>query len=40
MKDFRREHLGLFDMVDYYNLISMGVEEVFEEGDLIIHQVR
>ena len=40
MKEFRREHLGLFDMVDYYNLISMGVEEVFEEGDLIIHQVR
>ena len=40
MKEFRREHLGVFDMVDYYKLISMGVEEVFEEGDLIIHQVR
>jgi hypothetical protein len=40
MKDFRQEHLAVLDIVDYYKLISMGVEEVFEEGDLILHQVR
>ncbi|KAL7540995.1 hypothetical protein ACHAXR_011778, partial [Thalassiosira sp. AJA248-18] len=38
MKVFREEHLGLVDKVDYYKLIRIAKEEVFEEGELVLHQ--
>ena len=39
MKVFREEHLNLVDVVDYYKLMKIATEEVFEEGDLVLHQV-
>lgn len=39
MKSFREEHLGVIDKVDYWKLIRISKEEVFEEGDLVLHQV-
>ena len=38
LKDFREEHLGVIDEVDYYNLMKIAQEEVFEEGDLVVQQ--
>lgn len=38
LKKFREDHLYIVDPVDYYKLMSIGVEEEFEEGDLIIQQ--
>ena len=38
--EFRREELGIIDMVDYYKLVKIAQEEVFEEGALIVQQVR
>ena len=40
LKLFREEHLSVLDEVDYYRLIKMAKEEVFEEGDLVLYQVR
>ena len=40
LKVFREEHLPIVDMVDYYKLVKIGKEEVFEEGDLVVQQVR
>lgn len=40
LKEFRREELGIIDMVDYYKLVKIAQEEVFEEGALIVQQVR
>ena len=40
LKKFREDHLYIVDPVDYYKLMSIGVEEEFEEGDLIIQQGR
>ena len=40
LKDFWEEHLGVVDKVDYYRLMKIAEEEVFEEGDLVLHQVR
>lgn len=40
LKEFREEHLGVVDKVDYYKLVNIAKEEVFEEGDLVLHQVR
>jgi hypothetical protein len=40
LKKFREDHLYVVDPVDYYKLISIGVEEEFEEGDLIVQQGR
>ena len=39
MKVFREEHLNLVDVVDYYKLMKIATEEIFEEGDLVLHQV-
>ena len=39
-KKFREDHLYIVDPVDYYKLMSIGTEEVFEEGDLIMQQGR
>lgn len=38
MKQFRHDHLGTLWPSDFYKLISMAVEEEFEEGDMILHQ--
>lgn len=38
LKKFREDHLYIVDPVDYYNLFSIGTEEEFEEGDLVIQQ--
>lgn len=38
MKEFRQEHLGTLWPADYYKLISMAVEEEFEEGEMVLHQ--
>ena len=40
LKGFREEHLSVVDIVDYYKLMRIAKEEVFEEGDLVLHQVR
>ena len=40
LKEFRREELSIIDMVDYYKLVNIAQEEVFEEGALIVQQVR
>lgn len=40
LKEFRREELSIIDMVDYYKLVKIAQEEVFEEGALIVQQVR
>ena len=40
LREFGEEHLAVMDGVDYYKLISIGVEEVYEEGELVLHQVR
>jgi CRP-like cAMP-binding protein len=37
-KKFREDHLYIVDPVDYYKLMSLGTEETFTEGDLIIQQ--
>lgn len=38
MKRFREDHLYVLDLVDYWKLIRIAKEEVFEEGDLVLHQ--
>jgi len=38
MKEFHEEHLGVVDKVDYYKLVRIAEEEVFEEGELVMHQ--
>jgi len=38
LREFGKEHLAVMDGVDYYKLISIGVEEVYEEGELVLHQ--
>jgi len=36
--EFRKEFLGVLDVVEYYKLVRIAREEVFEEGDLVLLQ--
>mmetsp|Transcript_27466 Transcript_27466/g.45067 ORF Transcript_27466/g.45067 Transcript_27466/m.45067 type:complete len:540 (-) Transcript_27466:545-2164(-) len=38
LKGFREEHLNVVDIVDYYKLMRIAKEEVYEEGDLVLGQ--
>eukprot|EP00585_Thalassiosira_rotula_P001894 CAMPEP_0196139444 /NCGR_PEP_ID=MMETSP0910-20130528/6711_1 /TAXON_ID=49265 /ORGANISM="Thalassiosira rotula, Strain GSO102" /LENGTH=538 /DNA_ID=CAMNT_0041400163 /DNA_START=142 /DNA_END=1758 /DNA_ORIENTATION=- len=40
LKEFREEHLNVVDVVDWYKLVRISEEEVFEEGDLVLQQGR
>ena len=39
LKKFREDHLYVVDLVDFYKLIKIAKEEVYEEGELVLHQV-
>lgn len=38
LEEFRGEHLNVVDKVDYWKLVKISQEEVFEEGELVLHQ--
>ena len=40
MKDIKRDFFEVMDMTDFAKLTSIAAEETYDQGDLVIQQVR